>query len=407
MTDYVTNENGKGSNDNRRRSLKNGVGYFIGGFFDGDGPVLLPPDTVGSDEDTDWSYDEETENEEAYVYQAPEGGEEGHVIHESDVKLPPDLAALTSKMKKLNLQEIEAINKESGIFSIPLAELEVPISTIADLALSLVKNLDPLLVWQLVRKGDSDISTTILHPILHEQFMPAMRSQGNFSTATLKKLKHALLETLVLFFKDAYELRDNSTPLRDHSRFASWVARTIQNQVRKILARGRIKHNRTIFVLAEKIHKNRRDQYASPTRHLEELTDLNPRRKTEVFMNGVIERQRSGSMHGACRADDNKMITQLEVRFERILQIRRGDRRRVQEFFEEHEDESACDLLDVLDECLDVRQSALYNDAFRRKMHYSARGHNICFLCDHLQEIKDELHQQDEAHLGHGQFYLQ
>lgn len=406
MADFVKNEHAKEPDDNGDGQMESAAGHLRRDMVDAQGPVLMPYAPNQTAEDPDWIIEDDKESEEAYVYRAPEGGEEKHVIYDCEVKLPPDLVALASKMKKVTFEEIAEINKESGIFDVPIAELEGGINAIADLALKLVQGMDPLMVWNLARTRDKDIATTILDALLHEQFMPRMRQASNLSTASLKKLKFALLESLVKFFDVAYFFGEGLTPLKGDSRFAFRVSSAIQYEFRQMLVKGRIEHNRAIFALAAQIKQNRRNQHSSPTRNLEQVVELTPQRKTEVFIRGALELQKSGSMFEACTQDCQRAIKKVDVHFEQILQIRRGDRRRVQEYFEDNEDKSAGDLLRVLDECLEIRQSALYNDAFRRRMHYSAQGHNIGFLCDHLGEIQHELQQQEWDFIGHGQIYL-
>lgn len=389
MPGFVKNEDGTGAGKAGPVSISGEAGH-VHGLFGKDGPVLLPFNPTGTSKDPDWGSDDEMEDE-AIIYQVPAAGDQRHTILASEVKFDPDYIQLATKMQKLTLQEVQAMNEDSGIFKMSMDQLDIPIGVIADFALGFIKQLNPLMIWQLVRNGDDDITTTALHPILHEQFMPQMRKRGNLSTHTLKNLKFALLESLVCFFKIAYSHNGNTSPLSDHSRFASRVASRIEYALREILVKGRIDHNRRIFAITDDVQRKRRDQHPSPTRNMEHDNKLSPKVKTEVFMNGVIERKRCGSMFSYCLGDQQKRVRKVEIHFEDLIQLRPGDRQHVLDLFEFEEGMSAGDLLNIFDECLEVYQSGLYSQGFKKTLFYAHRGARISFLCDHLNAIRNDL----------------
>jgi hypothetical protein len=71
--------------------------------------------------------------------------------------------------------------------------------------------------------------------------MPEMRKNGNIPTHTLKKLKFAVLEVLVLTLKGAYHLNGMSgAGVSGHSRFGFNITYRLVQPIRDLLTKCRI-----------------------------------------------------------------------------------------------------------------------------------------------------------------------
>lgn len=381
MSDSVKNEDVTGNGEVIRAAMTREVGNSAGSEF-----THAKPEDAFDDHDA-----VEEEGQDEWPFEVPMAGAGWQSFYASAVKFSPDIIALSTKMPRLTLEEVRVLNKESGIFREPIQELDIPIHDIENFVLSFFGQLDPLMIWQLVRRSDNGITTSVLHPLLHEQFMPEMRKNRIIPTYALKKLKFAVLEVLVLMLQNADHLNGMSAGLSGHSRFGFGITYKLVQPMINIISKCRIENNRRLFALAADLNRKRRNDNASPTRNEEDALHLNPKRKAEVFMNGVLERKKSGTIFESCVFDDRKLVRCLDVHFEQLIELRRGDRQKVVQLFEENPNMSAKDLLDILDDCLDVHQSGVYSKGFSETLFHAHRGVCISFLCNHLSQIRDDL----------------
>lgn len=292
----------------------------------------------------------------------------------------------------MGFEELHALNLESGLFNKSPDTNGVTHRELTYLVEACVRSLDTALVVQLVEAQDDDIAVKLLYPIFCDYFMRSMRTKHDLPTHVLKRLMHASLESLVMCLRAALENQDGILYGSDVPEFSIQISRRARVPIYDAIRAEKYLAEEQLYKRAFQMDFTRREQHASPTRHLEAVETLSTASKVQVFINGVIERNKAGELITEVFRND-EFVYAIRCRFQSFLTLRNGDRVHLLRLFSENPYLTVENALDVLDWCLRIQVGTITKDldAWRCNSFYPVRGCDVKFFCSNFDAIVEQV----------------
>lgn len=365
----------------------------------GDGPnnPILGDDATGEApgvEGADNDADHDSNGIDTTLGEACEETDEhfGFVLCAKDLKHRIDYLALANTSGAIGVKELHALNEDSGLFDVSPELRGVTYKELTNLVEDCVRGLDTALVVQLVDAQDDDVAVKVLYPIFSDFFMRSMRKEHNLPTHVLKKLMHASLESLVMCIRNALNCPGDHLFGSDVPEFARKISNRARMGIYEALREEQIETEKRLIAKSLEIEQHRRDQHASPTRHLEANASLSTEGRISVFINGVVERNKAGEL---VRTEFRKdgFINAIACEFISLLELRRGDRGRLSKIFSGRPYLTVENALEVLDWCLLTRVGIMTKQPANWKANsfYPSGGCNLSFFSNNFDNIVEQV----------------
>lgn len=277
-------------------------------------------------------------------------------------------------------------------FSHPLGALDPASWRLSEFVAEFIEHVDPQVLWMLVKWHDPNSTVRTLYPEFREYCITHWSTEGKRLPDKLKQKIDVAAELLALAVQNCREKSPYPPKIITSTGFFPANLLRPKYALRHQLRKEKEEASDRMRDAAIEAYFERRDQYASKTRHHEQNPSEPIPVKVRAFMNALRERNAAGAFIDHRSKDSLGIITSVGVEYRPLIIFRESDREKIESVFERYPGSSVEDILHILHLCVRVSVDEITGrDSEMVRAFHASRGHIIAFFCEHIDEIVDEL----------------